>query len=126
MRKQNSVGSHTKSVLENTKREEREDVDTKRNENLVEKELKSLVKDIWKKYDRDDNGVLDRDEIKSFVADILNDVKLDKQWQTKPDSAKLDINEIFDQIDKDGNGTVDINEMVVFLIKVSGFTFLSH
>ena len=126
MRKQNSVRSHTKSVLENTKREEREDVDTKRNENLVEKELKSLVKDIWKKYDRDDNGVLDRDEIKSFVADILNDVKLDKQWQTEPDSAKLDINEIFDQIDKDGNGTVDINEMVVFLIKVSGFTFLSH
>ena len=126
MRKQNSVRSHTKSVLENTKREEREDVDTKRNEKLVEKELKSLVKDIWKKYDRDDNGVLDRDEIKSFVADILNDVKLDKQWQTEPDSAKLDINEIFDQIDKDGNGTVDIDEMVMFLIKVSGFTFLSH
>ena len=43
MRKQNSVRSHTKSVLENTKREEREDVDTKRNEKLVEKELKSLV-----------------------------------------------------------------------------------
>ena len=56
----------------------------------------------------------------------MNDVKLDKQWQTEPDSAKLDINEIFDQIDKDGNGTVEIDEMVMFLIKVSGFTFLSH
>ena len=43
-----------------------------------------------------------------------------------PGTAKLDINEIFDQIDKDGNGTVEKEEMIQFLMKVSGFEFLTH
>jgi hypothetical protein len=76
MKKQSSVSSRVKTVLDKTDREDRE-VNPKKNEKLVEKELANLVKDIWKKYDRDDNGVLDRDEVKSFVTDILNDVKLE-------------------------------------------------
>jgi Ca2+-binding EF-hand superfamily protein len=76
MKKQSSVSSRVKTVLDIADREDRE-VNPKKNEKLVEKELANLVKDIWKKYDRDDNGVLDRDEVKSFVADILNDVKLE-------------------------------------------------
>ena len=84
-----------------------------------------MVKDIWKKYDRDNNGVLDKEQIKNFVADVLNDVNLEQKSPSKNSSScNLDINDIFDQIDKDGSGTVEIEEMTDFLLKVSGFTFI--
>lgn len=77
MKKQSSASSRSKSVIESADREERE-VNPKKTGKLIETELSNLVKDIWKKYDRDDNGVLDRDEVRNFVADILNDVRLDQ------------------------------------------------
>jgi len=56
-----------------------------------------MVKDIWKKYDRDNNGVLDKEEIKNFVADVLNDVNLEQKSPSKNSSScNLDINDIFD------------------------------
>jgi|LauGreDrversion4_2_1035121.scaffolds.fasta_scaffold1129027_2 hypothetical protein len=76
MKKQVSVSTRTKLAPQSSDKEERE-VDSKKNEKLIETELASLASEIWKKYDLDGNGVLDREEIKSFVADILNDVKLD-------------------------------------------------
>ncbi len=76
MQKQSSVSNRVKSVLISADKEDRE-VNPKKNEKLIENELTNLVKDIWKKYDRDDNGVLDKDEVRNFVADILNDVRLD-------------------------------------------------
>ena len=76
MQKHSSVSNRVKSVLISADKEDRE-VNPKKNEKLIENELTNLVKDIWKKYDRDDNGVLDKDEVRNFVADILNDVRLD-------------------------------------------------
>ena len=55
-----------------------------------------MVKDIWKKYDRDDNGVLDKDEVKSFVTDILNDVQLEQKSSIPESLLQIDVNEIFD------------------------------
>ena len=76
MKKQVSVSTRTKLAPQSSDKEERE-VDSKKNEKLIKTELAILASEIWKKYDLDGNGVLDREEIKSFVADILNDVKLD-------------------------------------------------
>ncbi len=73
------------------------EVDSSKNEKLIQKELELMVKDIWKKYDRDNNGVLDKDEIKNFVADVLNDVNLEQKSPSKNSSScNLDINDIFD------------------------------
>ena len=58
-------------------------IDTSRNEKLVLKEMDSMVKDIWKKYDRDQNGVLDKDELRSFVFDVLNNISLEQASMTK-------------------------------------------
>ena len=88
------------------------------------KELQLMVKDIWKKYDRDGNGILDKDEVKSFVTDILNDITLEQKSPGADSGDSLDVSDIFDQIDKDGNGCVEIEEMTNFLLKVSGFTFI--
>ena len=65
-----------------------------------------MAKDIWKKYDRDGNGFLDEDEIRNFVADVLNNVDLEQSFPIEKKESNLDVKEIFSQIDLNGNGKV--------------------
>ena len=85
-----------------------------------------MAKDIWKKYDRDGNGFLDEDEIRNFVADVLNNVDLEQSFPIEKKEPNLDVKEIFSQIDLNGNGKVEFEEMADFLLRISGFTFVFH
>lgn len=85
-----------------------------------------MAKDIWKKYDRDGNGFLDEDEIRNFVADVLNNVDLEQSFPIEKKESNLDVKEIFSQIDLNGNGKVEFEEMADFLLRISGFTFVFH
>ena len=85
-----------------------------------------MAKDIWKKYDRDGNGFLDEDEIRNFVADVLNNVDLEQSFPIEKKESNFDVKEIFSQIDLNGNGKVEFEEMADFLLRISGFTFVFH
>ena len=68
--------------------------------------LYAEVERIWLLYDIDENGFLDYDEVKLYLSE--------------QGSAYLKLNEeqkkaLFDQIDKDGSGAVDKDEMIQFL-----------
>ena len=36
--------------------------------------LRSIISNIWEKYDQDKNGFLDRDECQRFILDVINEL----------------------------------------------------
>ena len=71
--------------------------------------LITAVQQIWNEYDADNNGWLDKNEMRLFVIDILYNQKLGKQYN-EPDFEK-----VFQQFDTDGDGRISKIEMLNFL-----------
>ncbi len=61
-------------------------------------------------FDKDGNGVLDRDE----VADLLKMHFKETGINKKP--AKKDVDEFFEQLDDDKNETIEFEEFVDFML----------
>ena len=40
---------------------------------MIDSSISKCVDEIWSKYDKDDNGHLDKDEVRLFVRDLLSD-----------------------------------------------------
>ena len=76
--------------------------------------IKKCVEDIWKEYDADKSGTLDKEETRQFVQKTL--VSMDDKTPFSED----DFAACFDEFDKDKNGTIDKDEMAVFIKKVAG------
>ena len=81
---------------------------------VVESNISKCVEEIWSKYDKDDNGHLDKDEVRQFVNDLLSD---NKHLREADGSAYNDaeFEECFSSFDKDGSGTIDKEEMTKFI-----------
>ena len=64
----------------------------------------------FKSYDKDGNGVLDRDEI----IDLLTNHFKEQGIKKKPSMA--DVDEFFNQLDDDHSGEVEFDEFKDFLV----------
>ena len=74
-----------------------------------ENRIKEIIDDIWKKYDVDGNGSLDKQETRNFLIDTLDNLG------AKASFSDAGFEEIFKAFDLDGNETIDKTEMVDFI-----------
>ena len=70
--------------------------------------------DIWKEYDKDGNGNLDKEETKAFVKKTLAEMAGADEFSDE------DFDACFAEFDKDKSGTIEKDEMAIFIKKVAG------
>ena len=80
------------------------------NKALVSKDKIEVMRRAFKSYDKDGNGVLDRDEI----IDLLTNHFKEQGIKKKPTMA--DVDEFFNQLDDDHSGEVEFEEFKDFLV----------
>ena len=80
----------------------------------IESVIKKCVEDIWKEYDKDNSGSLDKSETKKFVKNTLSEMNDNGEF------SEADFEACFAEFDKDGSGTIEKDEMAVFIKKVAG------
>ena len=83
----------------------------------VEKTVDSVIEKMWKKYDADNNGYLDLEEVKKFTIDTLTNHGTDTHIKIPSDE---EMTETFKQYDKDGNNRIDKTEMKSYIRKQLG------
>merc|ERR550514_1666972 len=81
------------------------------NKQLVSKDKVETMRRAFKSYDKDGNGVLDRDE----VFDLLTNHFREQGIKKKP--TKGDVDDFFDKLDEDHSGEIEFNEFKDFLIE---------
>ena len=83
---------------------------------LDDAKLVALVDNIWKKYDTDGNGVLDKEEVRQFVADFVGSSGASgAKAEQQADDA---FDEVFKAFDEDNSGSVDKEEVTAFIKKL--------
>ena len=83
--------------------------------------LETLVIQIWDKYDADGNGLLNRFEAQKFVNDILHDITPGQCIESAKDPTTPDgFDEVFSQIDINGDGAVTQHEMLTYFRFIGG------
>ena len=80
----------------------------------IDQIIEKCIDDIWKNYDKDNSGFLDKEETKEFVKNTLNEMGETGEF------AEQDFEACFKEFDKDGNGTISKDEMKIFIKKVAG------
>ena len=80
----------------------------------IESIITSTIDDIWKTYDKDNSGFLDKKETRLFVSATLGEMG------EKGDFSEAEFEACFKEFDKDGNGTISRDEMKIFIKKVAG------
>ena len=73
-----------------------------------ESAYKEKIEQIWKDYDTDRNGKLDRKEAYNFLKDCMKEV-------SGEDPTKEEIDENFRTMDIDGSDDIDKDEALKFL-----------
>ena len=76
--------------------------------------IEKCIDDIWKTYDKDGSGYLDKAETKQFVKNTLSEMGENGEF------SEADFEACFKEFDKDGNGTISKDEMKIFIKKVAG------
>jgi Ca2+-binding EF-hand superfamily protein len=74
--------------------------------------MKTLIEEIWEKYDTDKNGTLNKSEARVFVKEYL--LKLGEADRLPEEQ----FNSIFAQLDEDANGKITPDEMKDYIEKV--------
>ena len=74
------------------------------------KERIAKMKVAFDSFDKDGNGVLDRDEVADLLKMHFKEHGINKQ----PTKADVDI--FFDKLDEDKNDSIDFDEFKIFLI----------
>lgn len=77
--------------------------------------LMKTVDDIWREYDKDRNGVLDKTEMRAFVEATV------MQSGNKKGITDAEFNLIFTTFDMDSSNTIEKDEMAVFVKRMSAF-----
>ena len=80
----------------------------------IDQIIEKCIDDIWKNYDKDNSGFLDKDETKLFVKSTLSEMGENGEF------SEADFEACFKEFDKDGNGTISRDEMKIFIKKVAG------
>ena len=68
--------------------------------NIPEEKINEVVENIFKKYDTDKNGRLDRKEMNKFLDEIYKAVN-------RPKTNFKEINDLMDKYDKNKDGGID-------------------
>ena len=76
--------------------------------------IEKCIEDIWKNYDKDRSGFLDKSETKLFVKNTFQEMGESGEF------SEADFEACFKEFDKDGNGTISKDEMKSFIKKVAG------
>ena len=76
--------------------------------------IQQCVDEIWKEYDRDQNGYLDKEECKKFILSCVEEMK-----GVPAPAGDLDFDECFASIDIDANGNISKGEMINLFKKVA-------
>ena len=71
--------------------------------------INQIVDKIWREFDKDGNGYLDRDETRLFLQSTMKDLDGEDAY----DEAKFD--ETYDAIDANGDGLMEKAEMAFFI-----------
>ena len=77
--------------------------------------IKSIVDEIWDKYDTDKNGTLEPNEAKEFILTVL---------RSTGDNAPLsddDFEKCFLEFDADNNRMIEKQEMEAFIKRIAGY-----
>lgn len=82
-----------------------------------DKALDIIIEDIWKNYDKDNNGTLDKEETRNFTKSTLMQMN---DYSESQGFTNADFDECFKDFDKDGNGVISKREMKIFIKKVAG------
>ena len=76
----------------------------------VDQTLMPTVEDLWKNYDTDGNGYLDKNETKAFVRETLGAAGMSSN-----DFTQEQFDEVWVTIDTDKSGRIEKPEMLKFL-----------
>ena len=76
--------------------------------------IQKCVEDIWRDYDKDQSGELDKEETKTFVLNTL------QEMGDQGEFSEADFDACFNEFDKDGSGTIEKEEMAIFIKRVAG------
>lgn len=79
-------------------------------EDAITSEKLNMMRQAFRSYDKDGNGVLDRKE----VIDLLVNHFKEKGIKKKP--TKRDVDDFFSNLDEDHSGFIDFEEFKHFLI----------
>ena len=86
-------------------------LDLANNKTLVSKDKVETMRRAFKSYDRDGNGVLDREEI----IDLLTNHFKEQGIKKKPSTA--DVDKFFEALDDDHSGEIEFEEFKDFLVQ---------
>ena len=75
------------------------------------KERIAKMKVAFDSFDKDSNGVLDRDEVVDLLKMHFKEHGINKQ------PSKADVEMFFDKLDEDKNDSIDFEEFKIFLIQ---------
>lgn len=81
----------------------RMDEDEIKRDALEELEIEKEIREVFKLYDLDNSGVLEKEELSKFLYSI-----------GKPFNEK-EIKDLFETIDRDHNGTISIDELIFYM-----------
>jgi Ca2+-binding EF-hand superfamily protein len=76
--------------------------------------IEKIISKIWKNYDRDNSGFLDKPESREFVKNALTEMGENGEF------SEADFDVCFREFDTDRNGTIAKDEMRLFIKKVTG------
>ena len=71
--------------------------------------IHGIIDNIWEAYDVDKTGALDKEVFRKLVQDTIGKLGSSDEYSEEA------YNEVFATFDKDGSGTVEKNEMVIFI-----------
>ena len=77
--------------------------------------IQQCVTDVWSKFDKDNNEILDKIECRRFVISILG--------HNENSLSEEEFTTIFNEFDKNGNGVIEKGEMFQFLKKALGLNY---
>ena len=73
--------------------------------------IEKVINSIWAKFDKDKNGELDRNEARKFITATI------AEMGTRETVTTDAFNTMFEEMDVNGNGRVDKEEMAIQIKK---------
>ena len=80
----------------------------------IDEVINKCVDDIWKEYGKKGSESLSKDDTRKFVMNTLSDMADAESF------TEADFEACFKEFDLDGSGTIEKEEMVTFIKKMSG------
>lgn len=77
-------------------------------------DIDSIIENIWKAYDKDNSGLLEKAEMKIYFRNTLSEMGEIGNF------LEADLEACFKDFDKDGSGSISKDEMKTFIKKAIG------